>query len=152
MTAPPPPPGLFLREDALMRGAELILRAERALADAVATACAPEGLGRAHQRALLLIARNPDLSVSDLQHLLRIRKQSLAPVLDDLAARGLIARQRASTDRRRHLLSLTASGTALEKRIFAAVRERIAGAYRQAGPENVAGFWKVLGLLGGEEG
>ncbi len=147
-----PPPGLFLREDALMRGAELILRAERALGDAAAAACAPEGLGRAHQRALLLIARNPELSVSDLQHLLRIRKQSLAPVLDDLAARGLIVRRRASTDRRRHLLSLTAAGVALERRIFAAVRERIAAAYRQAGPEKVAGFWKVLGLLGGEEG
>ncbi len=148
----PPPPGLFLREDALMRGAELILRAERALGDATAAACESEGLGRAHQRALLLIARNPEISVSDLQHLLRIRKQSLAPVLDHLAARGLIARRRASTDRRRHLLSLTTSGAALERRIFAAVRERVAAAYRKAGPEDVAGFWTVLGLLGGEEG
>ncbi|RMD88700.1 MAG: MarR family transcriptional regulator, partial [Alphaproteobacteria bacterium] len=142
--------GLFLREEALMRGAELVLRAERALADATTASCLDAGLGRAHQRVLLVIACNPGLSVSDLQHLLRIRKQSLGRVLDALVARGLVARERDSRDRRRHLLSLTAAGNELERSLFAAMRERIAAAYRRAGPDQVSGFWNVLAVLAGD--
>lgn len=147
-----PPPSLFLREDALRRCAMLVLCAERALADIAAPALADSGLGRAHQRALLLVGSEPHMSVSDLQHRLRISKQSLARVLRELGDRGLVVQHRADTDRRRHLLSLGAEGEVLEQALFAAMRERIAKACRAAGPEAVEGFRKVLGALAGEDG
>lgn len=148
----PPPPSLFLREDALRRCAMLVLCAERALADLAAPALEATGLGRAHRRALLLIGSAPGMSVSELQHRLRISKQSLARVLRDLTTRGLVVQQPAEADRRRHLLGLTPEGDRLERALFAAMRERIAKACRAAGPEAVEGFRKVLAALAGEEG
>jgi len=141
---------LFLREEELKRGAELILRAHRALADASDTALSEHGLGHADFRALFLIGRYPGLSISDLQHLLRIKKQSLARVLDHLAAEGLVEQHPDRRDRRRRALRLTERGSALERRLFASVRTRIAAAYRRAGADAVGGFWEVLAALAGE--
>ena len=42
------------------------------------------GLGRAHHRALHFIGRNPGITVSGLLAILRITKQSLSLVLNDL--------------------------------------------------------------------
>ncbi|GEQ97796.1 hypothetical protein JCM17844_14330 [Iodidimonas gelatinilytica] len=46
-----PSPSLFLREDALKRGVELILRAQAALGDAANDLLAQHELGKAHHRA-----------------------------------------------------------------------------------------------------
>ena len=46
-------------------------------------------LGRAHRRALYFIARNPGLSVADLLSILKITKQSLNRVLNDLLEAAL---------------------------------------------------------------
>jgi len=144
-------PSLFLREDELKRGAELILRAHRALADATDAALADHSLGHADYRALFLIGRHPGLSISELQHLLRIKKQSLARVLEHLTSEGLIEQSPDRRDRRRRALRLTDRGAALEQTLFRAVRERMANAYRQAGAEAVGGFWEVLTALVGDE-
>lgn len=142
-------PVLYLREEELRRGAELIIRAYHALADAGDVALADQGLGRPHHRVLLLIVRQPGLRVSDMLHQLRVRKQSLQPVLDLLRARNLIEIRAASTDRRRRCLYPTDAGIALESSLFRAIRERMANAYRAAGPQAVAGFWEVLQTLAG---
>ncbi|GAK33208.1 hypothetical protein JCM17846_20060 [Iodidimonas nitroreducens] len=144
-------PSLFLREDELKRGAELIMRSYAALGDAIDGVLAAKGLGRAHYRALLMIARNRELSLTDLQHLLRVRKQSLARIIRDLNAQNLITTRPAGRDRRLRLVALTESGLALESALFNAIRERMANAYRRAGPVAVGGFWDVLTALAGED-
>jgi DNA-binding MarR family transcriptional regulator len=55
------------------------------------------GLGRAHRRALYFIARNPRLSVAALLGLLKITKQSLNRVLNDLLEGGYVERRPART-------------------------------------------------------
>src|SRR5215472_482175 len=91
------------------------------------------GLGRAHHRALHFIGRNPELTVSDLLAILRITKQSLARVLSTLMASGYVAQSPGRADRRQRLLTLTAEGKALERRLFERQRERLAAAYCEAG-------------------
>ena len=98
------------------------------------------GLGRAHHRALHFIGRTPGLPVSELLAVLRITKQSLARVLSELVARDYVAQVQGHTDRRQRLLRLTASGLALERRLFVRQRDRLANAYLQAGPAAVDGF------------
>lgn len=154
MSAPAPPVGpatasaLFLREPEIRRGVELLLLAQRAMAEAIAPVLAAAGLGRAHQRALYFIARRPDLAVGDLIALLGITKQSLGRVLTELEGRGLIVSRPGTSDRRQRLLRLTDAGATLEADLFAALRERLSAAYARAGQGAVGGFWAVLeGLI-----
>lgn len=102
------------------------------------------GLGRAHHRALHFIARTPGLPVSDLLAILRITKQSLARVLNELVARDYVAQIQGRTDRRQRLLRMTAAGQALERRLFLRQRERIAAAYSVADTRAVEGFRTIM--------
>ena len=102
------------------------------------------GLGRAHHRALHFIARRPAITVSELLALLRITKQSLARVLGELVERGYVVQETGLRDRRQRLLSLTDGGRALERKLFERQRERITGAYREAGAPAVEGFRRVM--------
>lgn len=111
-----------------------------------------DGLGRAHQRALYFIARQPGLAVGELLGLLAITKQSLSRVLNELITRGLVATMPGENDRRRKLLRLTDEGAALETELFDRLRERLSAAYGRAGQEAVTGFWQVLeGLIPPED-
>ena len=102
------------------------------------------GLGRAHHRALHFIGRNPGITVSGLLAILRITKQSLARVLNALVDEGYVGQAPGFEDRRLRLLTLTETGQALEQRLFEAQRERIARAYRAAGPQAVQGFRALM--------
>ena len=138
---------LFLRDEDLRQGLDLLFLAGRDLAAAADAALEREGLGRAHHRALYFIGRNPGLSVSELMAILGITKQSLGRVLKDLFARALAAQTVGTDDRRERRLALTEKGQALELALTAPPRALMANAYRAAGAEAVAGFRTVLGGL-----
>jgi len=152
MTVPNPPPSrtaaaasaLFLREDEIRRGIELLYFGYTAMIRGADAILESEGLGRAHHRSLYFIARRPGLPVGELLRLLAITKQSLGRVLTELQTRGLVLQQIGPTDRRQRLLRLTAQGTALEARLFAELQRRMAAAYAEAGQSAVTGFWSVL--------
>lgn len=149
---PLPPPTaaspLFLRDSEVRRGVELLYFGYASMIRGADRILAGRGLGRAHHRALYFIARQPGLAVSDLLRLLAITKQSLSRVLADLVREGLVESRVGEQDRRQRLLTLTPAGAALEAELFEALRERVAGAYAQAGQEAVSGFWAVLlGLI-----
>jgi DNA-binding MarR family transcriptional regulator len=55
-----------------------------------------------------------------------------------------VAQATGRADRRQRLLTLTASGQALERRLFEQQRERLATAYRDAGSASVEGFRRVM--------
>ncbi|RJF93853.1 MarR family winged helix-turn-helix transcriptional regulator [Sphingomonas cavernae] len=139
---------LFLRGPEIRRGVELLYFGYSHLTRSIDERLAQQGLGRAHHRALYFIARQPDLSVSELLRFLAITKQSLGRVLNELTARGLVEQRPGVNDRRQRLLRLTEEGAALEARLFEALREKLSAAYAQAGQGAVAGFWQVLeGLI-----
>lgn len=142
------PTALFLREAEVRRGLELMFAGQAELARAVAPILAEAKLGRAHQRALYFIGRQPDLTVGALLGCLGITKQSLNRVLNELTARELVEVRTGRDDRRQRLLRLTDSGKMLESELFEAMRARMASAYAQAGQQAVGGFWAVLEGLG----
>ena len=139
---------LFLREDEIRRGIEMLYFGYTALTRSIDERLAAQGLGRAHHRALYFISRQPDLTVKDLLRLLAVTKQSLGRVLNDLIEQGYIETRQGAIDRRQKLLRLSAAGAALEAELFRALREKMAAAYAQAGQGSVTGFWRVLeGLI-----
>lgn len=139
---------LFLREEELRQGMELLFYAYRDFTDEADAMLVRYKLGRAHHRALYFVGRHPGISVSELLAILRITKQSLARVLNDLVRQGFITQTAGMTDRRRRHLELTPKGLDLERQITEKQRARVARAYRQAGGEAVEGFRKVLlGLI-----
>lgn len=135
---------LFLREPEIRRGVELLYFGYSHLTRSIDERLAAQGLGRAHHRALYFIARQPELTVSQLLALLAITKQSLGRVLGELVERGLVDTRAGERDRRQKLLRLTPEGTALETAMFEALRERMSAAYASAGQGAVGGFWAVL--------
>lgn len=102
------------------------------------------GLGRAHHRVLHFVGRHPGLSVSELLGILCITKQSLARVLGDLVTLGHVAQTPGGADRRQRLLTLTETGTELERRLFDRQKARLAPAFEAAGPDAFAGFRAVM--------
>lgn len=143
---------LFLREPEIRRGVELLYFGYSNMARNADALLAQYGLGRAHQRALYFIARQPGLTVGELLRLLAVTKQSLGRVLTELTTRELVASTPGETDRRQKLLRLTDTGAALEAELFDRLRERLSAAYGRAGQEAVTGFWQVLeGLIPPED-
>jgi DNA-binding MarR family transcriptional regulator len=139
---------LFLREEEVRRGIELLYFGYSHMIRGADAILARHGLGRAHHRALYFVARKPGLAVSDLLRLLAITKQSLSRVLAELVARGLVRQEVGTLDRRQRLLRLTEAGAALEAELFEALRARVTEAYGRAGQAAVTGFWAVLmGLI-----
>jgi DNA-binding MarR family transcriptional regulator len=139
---------LFLRDDDLRQGIEMLFFAYRDFTAKADETLAQYGFGRAHHRVIYFVGRNPDMTVSDLLDILKITKQSLSRVLGQLVRQGFIVQKPGATDRRQRLLSLTDLGADLERKLTEEQRALVARAYRAAGAEAVEGFRKVLtGLI-----
>lgn len=139
---------LFLREEELRQGIEMLFYAYRDFTAEADAMLAQYGFGRAHHRVIYFVGRNPGMTVSALLSILKITKQSLSRVLSQLVKEGLITQRPGPRDRRQRLLELTPSGADLERRLTEAQRALVAKAYRAAGAEAVDGFRKVLlGLI-----
>ena len=67
-----------------------------------------------------------------------------ADVMTALVDQGYVAQAPGRNDRRQRLLTLTAAGQALERRLFERQRERLALAFREAGGPAVEGFRRVM--------
>jgi DNA-binding MarR family transcriptional regulator len=135
---------ILLAEEDLRRGIELLFFAYRDFTGEADRQLAELGLGRAHHRAIYFIGRNPALTVSELLGILKITKQSLSRVLQELMAENYVVQNPGSTDRRQRRLSLTPRGEALERLLTEGQRRRLARAYAQAGADAVESFHKVL--------
>lgn len=139
---------LFLREEELRQGIELLFFAYRDFTAEPDAILGEYGFGRAHHRVIYFVGRHPGITVSDLLEILRITKQSLSRVLGQLVAEKFIVQRPGVRDRRQRLLELTEKGIELERLLTERQRARIARAYREAGAEAVEGFRKVmLGLV-----
>ena len=135
---------LFLTDDQLRRGIEAMFFAYRAFTADPDLILADLDYGRAHHRALHFINRDPGLTVTALLAVLGVTKQSLNRVLRTLIADGLVENRVGRKDKRERHLFLTETGAALERELSEAQRGRMRAAYRNAGPQAVAGFRQVL--------
>lgn len=95
-----------------------------------------DGLGRAHHRVLHFVRRQPGLRVTDLLTILKITKQSLARVLNELIEGGWIDSRIDGEDRRARRLALTAKGEELARRL---ARHQVGQIKQALGDEGAAG-------------
>ena len=135
---------LFLTDDQIRRGIEALYFSYRAFTSDPDLILQDINYGRAHHRALYFINREPGLTVTALLDVLRVTKQSLNRVLRTLIEDGLVDSRVGRRDRRERLLFLTEKGQELERRLSEPQRARVRSAYRNAGPQAVAGFRQVL--------
>lgn len=135
---------LFLTDEQLRQGIELMFFAYRGFTADPDRLLEERGYGRAHHRAIHFINRRPGLTVNELLDILRVTKQSLNRVLRQLVEDRLVASRIGREDRRQRNLYLTETGRALEQELSAAQRRRMRAAFSNAGPEAVHGFRLVL--------
>lgn len=135
---------LFLTDDQLRNGIELMFFAYRGFTADPDRLLEDYGYGRAHHRALHFVSRRPGLTVNALLDILGVTKQSLNRVLRQLVEDGLIDSRVGQTDRRQRNLFLTESGQTLERALSESQRTRMRKAYMEAGPDAVQGFRTVL--------
>ncbi|WP_428927462.1 MarR family winged helix-turn-helix transcriptional regulator [Marinibacterium sp. SX1] len=135
---------LFLTDEQLRQGIEAMFFAYRGFTADPDRILAEQGYGRAHHRAIHFINRAPGTTVNNLLRILGVTKQSLNRVLRTLIDDGLVESRVGAHDKRERHLFLTAAGSALEQQLSDAQRARMRAAYKDAGPEAVAGFRKVL--------
>jgi DNA-binding MarR family transcriptional regulator len=135
---------LFLTNEQLRQGIEAMFFAYRGFTADPDRILADMSYGRAHHRALHFISRAPGTTVNNLLSILGVTKQSLNRVLRTLIEDNLVESVIGSQDRRERHLHLTEAGRELETRLSDAQRARMRTAFRDAGPEAVAGFKKVL--------
>jgi DNA-binding MarR family transcriptional regulator len=118
-------------------------------ADAILTQLA---LGRAHHRVLHFVDRHPGLRVADLLEILKITKQSLAPVLKQLIDDGWIEQQTGIEDRRVRRLRATAKGVNLARRLDQVQGQRVAAALAACGPGQESAARRFLfAMINGDE-
>ncbi|MAD94008.1 MAG: MarR family transcriptional regulator [Rhodobacteraceae bacterium] len=135
---------LFLTDDQLLQGIELLFFAYRGFTSDPDRILENYTYGRAHHRALHFIQRCPGTTVNSLLDILGVTKQSLNRVLRQLIEDGLVESKIGEKDRRERHLFLTNSGKDLESELSSAQRKRLRNAYKEAGPDAVQGFRKVL--------
>ncbi|OAN67856.1 MarR family transcriptional regulator [Sulfitobacter sp. EhC04] len=135
---------LFLTDEQLRQGSEAMFFAYRGFTADPDRILMDLAYGRAHHRAIHFINRAPGTTVNNLLNILGVTKQSLNRVLRTLIADGLVESKVGRNDKRERHLHLTDAGKALERQLSDAQRARLRAAYREAGPEAVAGFRKVL--------
>ncbi|HKL04486.1 MAG TPA: MarR family transcriptional regulator [Roseovarius sp.] len=135
---------LFLTDEQLRQGIEAMFFAYQGFTADPDRILATMAYGRAHHRAMHFIARIPGTTVNNLLGILGVTKQSLNRVLRTLIEDGLVESCVGTADKRERHLYLTDAGMALEQKLSDAQRARMRTAYRNAGPEAVAGFRKVL--------
>lgn len=146
-TAAPPGAGTWPTDEAapeVRRAIELLFFAYRDFTQDADAMLLRYGFGRAHHRVIYFVGRRPGIRVGELLQILKITKQSLAPVLAQLVEHGFIVQRRDPIDRRRRRLYLTAEAEELERSLTARQAERITSAAAEVGREAMRGFTDAL--------
>ncbi len=137
------PKSLYLKEENLKELMELFFFSYQAFTKQADEKLDEIGLGRAHHRIIYFVGANPALSVSDLLSILKITKQSLSRVLNQLEKEGYIERKVDKVDQRKRLLWLTEKGEKLEKELTDIQIDILRESCKNGGAEAVQGFKKL---------
>jgi DNA-binding MarR family transcriptional regulator len=106
-----------------------LIAAERTLREAHARALEPHGLTPEEWRALDAAESHPGLPIGELARLAAFNLPALSKLVDRMAERGLMRRQRHEEDTRRVLIHVTPAGA----KLTATVRPIVEAAEREVG-------------------
>ncbi len=99
--------------------------------------------GRAHHRVIYFVGKKDQITIKELLGVLKITKQSLSRVLNQLVKEGFIV---VSTgfDKRTKNLSLTSSGLSLENELSTIQIQKIKKVINNFNQEDIDSFKKIL--------
>ncbi|WP_426528835.1 MarR family winged helix-turn-helix transcriptional regulator [Bradyrhizobium sp. McL0615] len=139
---PKPLPLVSLRAEAI-EGFLLHFFANVNLAADALEAMEPHGLAKTHNRILSFVAFSPGVTVGEMVSALRVSHQNLNGPMRLLQKSGLLIAKIGNEDRRQRQLFVSAKGRRLVEQALARQMTRVEAAYRECGPDAVAGFLKV---------
>ena len=135
---------LYLKDDQIKDCIQLLLYSYRETFSDPKDILKINSLGSAHHRTLHLIERNEGISVNELLIKLKITKQSLNRVLQDLKKMKIIKQLKDNNDSRRKLLYLDQTGKKFYNEIFQSQKKRIFNALKNSDSDSVIKFKQVL--------
>ena len=135
---------LYLKEKNLKDVIELLLRGYTSTFYDAEQTLKRNTLGKAHHRLVILIDNNPGIKVTEVLNILKITKQSLNRVLQDLIKKDLITQKKAAKDGREKEIYLSEKGTEFCNNLFNSQKNRILNAFKKSSPDEVLYFKNVL--------
>ena len=99
--------------------------------------------GRAHHRAIYFVGKKNNITIKELLGVLKITKQSLSRVLNQLVKEGFIVVS-TGLDKRTKTLSLTNNGKNLENELSTIQINKIKKVINNFNHEDINGFKKIL--------
>lgn len=135
---------LYLKEKNLKDVIELLLKAYTSSFSDSEQNLKKRSLGKAHHRLIVLIDNNPGIKVTEILNILKITKQSLNRVLQDLIQKDIINQAKAEEDKREKKIFLTEKGKELSLSLFNSQKLRVLNAFKKSSPDEVLYFKNVL--------
>ena len=99
--------------------------------------------GRAHHRVIYFVGKKNNITIKELLGVLKITKQSLSRVLNQLVIEGFIVVS-TGLDKRTKTLSLTKNGISLENQLSTIQINKIKKVINNFNHEDINGFKKIL--------
>ena len=135
---------LYLKDDQLKHYIEKIFNGYRETVADVKKVLEKHDLGTAHNKAIHLISLYEGITISNLLGKLKVTKQSLNRVLNDLLEINAIEFRRDEVDTRVKHVYLTEIGNKIFEEIFSVQKKRIYNAFLSSESNDVISFDKVL--------
>ena len=135
---------LYLKDHQLKQYIEKIFNGYRETVADAKKVLDKHALGTAHNKVIHLISLYEGITISSLLRKLKVTKQSLNRVLNDLVDIKAIEFKRDEIDTRVKHVFLTAEGKKIFDEIFSAQKKRIYDAFLSSESNDVISFDKVL--------
>ena len=135
---------LYLKDHQLKEYIEKIFNGYRETVADAKKVLDKHALGTAHNKVIHLISLYEGITISSLLRKLKVTKQSLNRVLNDLVAISAIEFKRDEIDTRVKHVYLTEEGKKIFDEIFSAQKKRIYDAFLSSDSKDVISFDKVL--------
>jgi DNA-binding MarR family transcriptional regulator len=107
----------------------------------------PDGLSQGEAHILALLATSAPATIAHLHRGLAHKRSTLTSILDRLAGRGLITREVGAADRRTFVITPTAKGARIAKRVHRHLAVLEAAVLRSVSADEMRGFEKVLSAI-----
>ena len=135
---------LYLKDHQLKEYIEKIFNGYRETVADAKKVLDKHSLGTAHNKVIHLISLYEGITISSLLRRLKVTKQSLNRVLNDLVKIDAIEFKRDEIDTRVKHVYLTEQGNKIFEEIFSAQKKRIYDAFSKSNSNEVISFDKVL--------
>ena len=134
---------IYLTETEIRKNIELLFFSYREFTNGPDKILNKINFGRAHHRIIYFVGKQQKITIKNLLSILKIKKQSLSRVLNQLVEEEYISLTKGE-DKRTKNLSLTKKGILLEKKLSGIQINKIKNILKNANETDINGFKKIL--------